>query len=589
MSKHHHDSHPKDVSSVHRTQSAALADHEAASLEFLEPSAAPPLKLLALQRTIGNQATMRLISRDQDTSSASQLIQRDLMSYADWKNTSAISDSGKKIRGARSLKLKKIDKALKQFHKQRGFPEHEFGFAALTRLQDAITTYLTEKADTERRSSINTLRVQVLAEVPLVTEMRQIRDRLLNSYGITLDNPAGVASIYAFYRSQGASKKVLKQLQTRPWKLDELRLIETALSHYSPLLGANRPAALGGQTITTFSRLEADIEQDMSSIEGTVNPVSTFAETFTQRVNGNTLSNISVFENARNVLDFAGDPHNPTQDELAKGYRGTIIHELSHGLIEMLPAPNGAAAFPDGTAVSNMIEHFANEMTFWTGLFAPSGTAGAEKPITDYGETSAKEDMAEAIMYFIEDPGKLQRDCPKRYRFVIDKLSNYLNPASIQAAQQKATRENPQLNPPPLPPVPAAAGAAATAGAGAAAPIGGAISAAALQAGAAALRPVVPNAPPAPPVPAAAGGGGGGAVTPEALQAGAAALQPVPAAQPQAGNDGGEEVAQAVDTIVANPPAASLQEVGDEAADEADEADEAEAEDAAAVPEETGA
>ena len=467
--------------------------------EIALPDVAAPVRskgrVTALQRAIGNQATLRLLDEEQarhhpvaeperasapemaaptvDGNAPGDSIQRVLMPLSEWRTTTAVDDAGQPVTGPRSLRLRQIDNKLDRFNRRRGYVQYEFGFHALNELIAAIQAFVDNRSTASSRiGHVRTLQTAVNTEQAEVNEMRQIRDRLRDNFNIRLDNATGIDSIYRFYRSEGASRSVLRQLRESPWEATELRQIERALTIYSPLLGANRPGALGGQTIRTFSRLRADITTDMSAIEGTGGRgLSTFAETFTQRPGGRQLSNISMFDHAGSVMDFVADPAHPTAAELERGYRGTVVHELSHGLIEMLPNPplpapttGGAAApetFPNGRPVSNMIQHFANQMDFWLNTNTPSGIGGAEAPITDYGQTSANEDLAEALMFFFEDPARLQRQCPLRYAFIQEKLAQYLNPESVNTATQAAIAANPDLNPPPPPPASTAPGTAA--------------------------------------------------------------------------------------------------------------------------------
>ncbi len=574
--------HPDSVSKVTPPSTSSHEVVEASPLELTGQAAEGPRRVAALQRSIGNRATLQVLAAERAaihapeplafTPASPNAVMRALMSLRDWRTTTAVDDAGQRVRGPRSSKLRRIDSRLDRFNKQRGYPQHEFGLTALTALNTAIQDFLNERAGRSSRvGHVRTLQTAANGEMPEINEMRQIRDNLLNNFAIRLDNGAGIDSIYRFYRSQGAAARVLRQLRENAWQVNDLRQIERALTLYRPLLGANRPGALGAQTITTFSRVRADIDLGLTAIEGTHGTQeSTFAETFTQRPRGRQLSNISVFNHAGSVMDFVADPANPTPAELERGYRGTIIHELSHGLIEMLPnpplpapapapvpaaaaggaapagggaAPGGAApvaaappaeTFPDGRPVTNMIQHFANQMAYWTDTRTPSNQAGAEAPITNYGQTSAAEDMAEAIMYFFESPAQLQRQCPNRYRFITSKLTAYLDPASVQTATQAAIRANPDLNPPPPPVAGAAAAGAAAAGAGAAAAGGGALTPAALAAGAAALRPAAGAAAAVPAAAGAAPGAAPGAAGPVPAPPPGPAAGPVPAPPPGA-------------------------------------------------------
>ena len=444
---------------------------------------------------------------------------------------------------SRDADLKAIDAGVKRSEQHYGRPEHTFGLVALNTLQGLVTAYRTNrqaagKAAGTRAPVVGQLEASVNQEIPRVTEMRTIQGRILAQYGITLDNQSGEDAIRRAYGRggpyadrAGAAKRVLGQLKQTGWQLEDLRQIERALAVYSPMLGPGRSAALGAQPVTSFSSLASDIEGDSSAIEGVRRPMfvklsdplglgktdaSTYAETFTKKAPPRgapggpktRLANISMFDYAHNVTDFAANPHNPTPAELSKGYRGTVIHELCHGLVERLPAPVGPG---------KMIDHFVAQTPFWQDRNTKSGTVGAEGPITGYARTNAAEDMAETLMYFFEDPGSLNGTCPQRFAFVRTHLRQYLSPQHFLQAQMDAgivplppTQAPPPVAGPAVAPVAAGpAPVAAAAGPGAAAQ-GGGITAGALVAALAALRPAPPAIPPGglpalPALPAAAG------------------------------------------------------------------------------------
>jgi hypothetical protein len=142
--------------------------------------------------------------------------------------------------------------------------------------------------------------------------------------------------------------------------------------------------------------------------------------------------NVTMYDNALSLVDFASS---------GQQFRGTIEHEFSHALIEPIQTGQNRT----------MIDDFADAMDFWDGinlsnywqddvngiLDAPAtrndaGLQNVECPITDYGMTNAQEDLAEAMMFFFEDPAKLQSDCPERFTFIADNIGQYLNQEYMQ-------------------------------------------------------------------------------------------------------------------------------------------------------------
>ncbi len=250
--------------------------------------------------------------------------------------------------------------------------------------------------------------------------IRKIRD----TYGINIDQNAGVNAVRDAYPD--APEVVRDGVRARDWTLQELQDVDQALSHYGALLGANRPGGLAPQSITTFSRLEQGIDDDSP---GGILDNTTAGETFT--------GNISMFDQGHNIRDFAVDKANPTPEELRQGFRGTIEHELSHGLIESLQI-NG----------QDMIDEFADQIVFWDTIrdchysdpLRPGSKArrrelaiadGQEAPITLYGATDADEDLAESLMFYFENPVRLEAECPQRFAFIQTNIQPILNGAVI--------------------------------------------------------------------------------------------------------------------------------------------------------------
>ncbi|MBI1298696.1 hypothetical protein GC175_27495 [bacterium] len=244
--------------------------------------------------------------------------------------------------------------------------------------------------------------------------------KIRNDYGIDINQNAGIQAVQDAYPN--APDAVRNGLRAREWTLQELQDVDRALGHYSALLGANRPGVLGLQPITSFSRLEQGIDEDLAT--GVLDN-RTAGETFT--------NNITMFDAGTDIRDFAANKNAPTADELRQGFRGTIEHELSHGLIESIPV-NG----------QTMLEEFADQMAFWDDVFTchyndplrPGSKQrrrelaladGTEAPITVYGAQDALEDLAEAMMFYFEDPGRLAAECPERFAFIRDNVQPILD------------------------------------------------------------------------------------------------------------------------------------------------------------------
>jgi hypothetical protein len=250
--------------------------------------------------------------------------------------------------------------------------------------------------------------------------MTLVKTKLKNDYGIDLDNQAGVDAMTALYQSF-APGKTMPALTKKVWSFEETKWLERALKNYGPLLKAKKDDP--NRPLKSFSRLETGV--DIGSSGDIALDTATAGETFTQTVGSNKLSNISMYDQASKGTDFVGKD---------KNFRGTIEHELSHAFIEGLAAPSGAgkAKWDNTRNITTMIEHFANVLDFWDDVETKSGDASAEAPVTGYGQKNAREDLAEAMMFFFESPKKLKDDCPIRFQFIWDNIRASLDPETVR-------------------------------------------------------------------------------------------------------------------------------------------------------------
>jgi hypothetical protein len=215
-------------------------------------------------------------------------------------------------------------------------------------------------------------------------------------YGIDVSSLSGVKAIAKDYPL--APEAVRKGLKVTPWKLKELRAVARALRHYAPILGkqrANSTRSDVAQEVASVSKVKQAI--DTNAPEGVLD-TTTLGEFFSSS------KNFSMFSAGTNFdKDFPGD--NNTQLE------ATAIHEIGHGLM--------AYALPDYIA----------GLEYWTNRTTKSGKAGAEAPITNYGNKNASEDLCEALMYYFLDPEKLKKGrgkakgkpgnpCPVRFALI---------------------------------------------------------------------------------------------------------------------------------------------------------------------------
>jgi hypothetical protein len=222
--------------------------------------------------------------------------------------------------------------------------------------------------------------------------IKDIKDK----YGIALDSKATIQGIKDQYTN--VPDKVKNSLETQKWRLIDLRSLQRALAFYAPILGAQRASSTrkdDAQEVTSVGKVKQAINTNkpIGKLDTT-----TLGEYFRAK------KNMGLFKASEGYKsDFPDEG-----DQLT----GTFIHEIAHGLLNYAQADFIAAT--DG---------------YWTDRNTKSGKAGAEAPITEYGETNAAEDMCEAAMMYFLKPNRLKNGdgaaagthgnpCPKRFAFM---------------------------------------------------------------------------------------------------------------------------------------------------------------------------
>jgi hypothetical protein len=221
-----------------------------------------------------------------------------------------------------------------------------------------------------------------------------------------------VSSVKAMKALKGANKKASKaqldKISKRPWLYKELQAIERALAHYAPILGKNRAGstrAAAPQELVAVGKLEERL--------GVTKGKTVFKPT----VMGTYFSDSQTF-----AMYKHGETATPDFADIDKQIEGTAIHEIAHGIFQYAEAD------------------FVKTFDYWLDADTASGKAGAEPPPTDYGQTSAAEDLAEcAMLYFLDRP-RLEKDCPLRTAF-FDKLVKGWEPEPIKGGFPDAVKD----------------------------------------------------------------------------------------------------------------------------------------------------
>ncbi|HWO20973.1 MAG TPA: DUF4157 domain-containing protein [Kofleriaceae bacterium] len=233
-------------------------------------------------------------------------------------------------------------------------------------------------------------------------EAKEIIDLIKAEYSIDLSSQAGVDAIKKTYTK--VPKAVTDTLKTKHWELKELRALKQALAHFAPVLGKQRATSSrkdAAQEVSTGSKVDQGI--DMNSAAGTLD-TTTMGEYFMNS------KNFSMFTAG---TDFTGEASVGTFKDNETNLEANAIHELAHGLCRYAESD------------------FIKEMPYWTDLTTKSGKPDAEAPVTTYGQTNAREDLAESVKFYFVEPDTLLKKCSKRHAFV-KKMVNAWTPKADQ-------------------------------------------------------------------------------------------------------------------------------------------------------------
>jgi hypothetical protein len=229
---------------------------------------------------------------------------------------------------------------------------------------------------------------------------------ITSNYGID------VSSVKAMKALKGANKQAtqaqLDKVSKRPWLYKELQAIERALAHYAPILGKARKGStrsVDPQELVAVGKLEERLG------------VKAGKTVFKPTVMGTYFSASQTF-----AMYKHGETATPDFSDIDKQIEGTAIHEIAHGVFQYAEAD------------------FVKTFDFWLDADTASGIDGAEPPPTEYGKTSAAEDLAEcAMLYFLDRP-RLEKDTPLRCAFM-DKLVKGWEPEPLKGGWPEQAKD----------------------------------------------------------------------------------------------------------------------------------------------------
>ncbi len=215
-------------------------------------------------------------------------------------------------------------------------------------------------------------------------EAGAIIKRITDDYGVDVSSLKAMKALKAGNKS--APKAMLDKIKTRPWLFKELKALERALGHFAPILGLRRllsTRAKADQEILAVGKLETRLG------------VKAGKTVWKPTVLGTYFTADKTF-----AMYKHGETARPVFATVEKEMEGTATHEIAHGVFQ----------YAEGDWVKTF--------DYWRDADTASGKKGAEPPPTDYGQTSAGEDLAESVMLYFLDRPQLEKKCPLRAAFI---------------------------------------------------------------------------------------------------------------------------------------------------------------------------
>lgn len=226
---------------------------------------------------------------------------------------------------------------------------------------------------------------------------RSIIDDIALKYGISVDSLKGVKATKDHYAKAPQAER--DKVAALPWHIRELVAVKKALDHYAPILGKTRVRStrnLATQEVNTLGKVNTSITTNTAS--GAADP-GTLGEFYRSE------RTFAIYRSSEtSTVDFPGN--------VDKQIEATTTHEIAHGLMYY------------------MIGSFMSATDFWLDENTKSGTAGAEAPPTKYGNTNAREDLCESVMFYFVDEARLKASCPKRHAAINAAVDAWVGPDS---------------------------------------------------------------------------------------------------------------------------------------------------------------
>ncbi|MFJ8159254.1 hypothetical protein, partial [Streptomyces sp. NPDC094468] len=295
-------------------------------------------------------------------------------------------------------------------------------------------------------------------EINTEAELRHLKDEIRTEFGIRLDSEEGAR--VAIESNRVTDPVVMAEIRPVPWTVRGVQGIIAALKHYKPILGRNRNTSsrsgieqevniIGNITWLLGASETHDIK---SSVVGeyaykykTFN-LATYAyknsERFQQTVTHELAHGLlryaeQQFENefwaghqrpsaTTQIQDFVNAisdyiQHPMQLKEVAPRYAAGMASLDAHepGVLTILPGENIHDAVRRIVAqLGGYLPQFMQHMGTWTEDGRPSIFFLRERPITKYGETNFKEDLADTAAVYFTDIQRLKAGAPLRAEFM---------------------------------------------------------------------------------------------------------------------------------------------------------------------------
>ena len=219
------------------------------------------------------------------------------------------------------------------------------------------------------------------------------------------------------------------QLLGSDWTLEDLNELKSALNQFSRLLEKSKNNCSGEQSIKFIGKFLTSFKHGDDLIP--VVDTKTYGEYL--KGQGAILIYDRSYNSCRECSARKDAKSGQDSKKIQNGFRTTIIHELSHGLIERSLYSEYKILYLFGKATKLWENAYCMVGNLNNGLFSECESEIIEKliknqiepPITNYGLKNAAEDLAESVSFFFtneEMKEVLKKKCPIRYRFIQDTI-----------------------------------------------------------------------------------------------------------------------------------------------------------------------